>query len=248
MVIHNFARAALPMSAAGPLLLLGGGLALAVEPLEGPGRGVTFAFYGLVAALVLAGLGHHAPHRRFGVANLVTLARAAAAALFLGVCADAVWGGLILGPQLRWALGVTAAAALAGDGIDGWIARRHGRASAFGARFDMETDALMILALAALAVAAGQAGRFVLLSGAMRYLFLAAGWAWPVLAAPLPPSFRRQAVCVAQTALLILALLPPVPPGIANALCAAGLLLLLWSFAVDSAGALSGGRHSHIMR
>ena len=37
------------------------------------------------------------------------------------------------------------------DGVDGWLARRSGIASAFGARFDMEIDALLILVLAVLA-------------------------------------------------------------------------------------------------
>ena len=37
---------------------------------------------------------------------------------------------------------------LALDGLDGWAARRQGLVSAFGARFDMEVDALLILALA----------------------------------------------------------------------------------------------------
>jgi multidrug efflux pump subunit AcrA (membrane-fusion protein) len=37
------------------------------------------------------------------------------------------------------------------DGVDGWLARRHEIASRFGARFDMEVDALLILALSVLA-------------------------------------------------------------------------------------------------
>ena len=34
--------------------------------------------------------------------------------------------------------------------------------------------------------------------GLMRYAFVAAGWRWPALARPLPPSLRRKAVCVLQ--------------------------------------------------
>ncbi len=68
-----------------------------------------------------------------------------------------------------------AAALLLLAGRGGWLARRLGAASAFGARFDMEVDAAMVLALSLLVLAAGQAGTFVLASGAMRYLFVAAG-------------------------------------------------------------------------
>ena len=38
-----------------------------------------------------------------------------------------------------------AAAVVALDGVDGWIARRIGRTTVFGARFDMEVDAALML-------------------------------------------------------------------------------------------------------
>src|SRR6185437_12999615 len=66
-------------------------------------------------------------------------------------------------------------AALVLAGVDGWAARRSGFASRFGARFDMESDALFVLALAALVYRTGQAGAWVLTLGAMRYIFVAAG-------------------------------------------------------------------------
>ena len=93
---------------------------------------------------------------------------------------------------------VLACAATALDGVDGWLARRSGMSSAFGARFDMEVDALLILALSVLAWHHGKAGAWVLLSGLLRYVFLAAGWTWPRMQRPLPASRRRQAVCVIQ--------------------------------------------------
>ena len=49
--------------------------------------------------------------------------------------------------------------------FDGPAARRSGIASRFGARFDMETDALMILVLAVLAWRWDRAGAWVLLPG-----------------------------------------------------------------------------------
>jgi phosphatidylglycerophosphate synthase len=122
---------------------------------------------------------------------------------------------------------------LALDGIDGWLARRQRLETAFGARFDMEVDALFILVLAALAVGLGKAGAWVLALGMMRYGFVAASLAWPWLAAPLPPSLRRKAVCVLQIAVLAALLAPPVAPPVSGALAAAAFAALAWSFAVD---------------
>jgi hypothetical protein len=70
-------------------------------------------------------------------------------------------------------------------------------------------------------------------SGAFRYAFVGAGWLLPWLRGELPPSRRRQTVCVAQILLLLVALAPIVTPSDAAALAAAGLVLLGWSFAVD---------------
>jgi len=248
--IHDFAR-----SVVGPPLLRGAatqfaasgaGLAAAVQPLGWRGQALAFVLYGGIGAVALRGLGAHAPHRRFGAANAVTAARAAIVALLLGVWGDAALMSAAPGAGLRWALAGLAAAAMISDGLDGWLARRTRLASEFGARFDMETDALLVLALALLVVATGQAGGFVLLSGALRYLFVAAGWAVPALAAPLPPSRRRKIICVLQTVLLTVALVPVVPPAVAQPICAAGLVLLLYSFAVDAVGALSRADKSPI--
>lgn len=250
--IHDFARtvAAPPLlaGAAGQFVLLGAALAVAVQGLGWRGQTLALALYGGIGAAALRGLGAHAPHRRFGAANAVTAARAAAVAMLLGVWGEAVLLEATPGPTMRWVLAAVAAVALAADGLDGWLARRARLASPFGARFDMETDALLVLALALLVLAVRQAGAFVLLSGALRYLFVAAGRVVPALAAPLPPSWRRKLVCVAQTIFLILALTPWVPPWAGQVLCAAGLALLIYSFAADTAGALSSGRGFPIMR
>ncbi|HZT52229.1 MAG TPA: CDP-alcohol phosphatidyltransferase family protein [Stellaceae bacterium] len=249
--VHDFARAVavppLAAAAAGQLAVPGISLAAAVQPLGWRGQVLALALYGAIGALALRGLGAHAPHRRFGMANAVTAARAAAAALLLGAWGEAALSQSPPGDAMRWVLTAVAAAALASDGLDGWLARRYRLSSDFGARFDMETDALLVLALALLVFTAGQAGIFVLLSGAMRYLFVAAGRAVPALAAPLPPSRRRKAVCVVQTAVLVVALAPAVPPSMAAALCLGGLGLLIYSFGVDCAGALSRARGSPIM-
>ena len=171
----------------------------------------------------------------FGAANWVTAARAVYAACLLGYGLWALAADLLPGPSLRWFWVVGALGALALDGIDGRLARRLGQESAFGARFDMETDAATVLGLSLLVWDCDQAGSWVLAIGLMRYIFVAASWVWPALAAPLPPRKRRQAVCVAQVAALILAIMPGMPPELTGPLCLAALAALVYSFAVDIA-------------
>jgi len=163
-----------------------------------------------------------------GPANRVTFLRAAlvlplAVAAVHPVTADAGLYGLI----------GLAATALAMDGLDGAVARRSGRVTAFGARFDMELDAFLILVLSVLVWRSGQAGAWVLLIGLMRYAFVAAGWRWRWLDGPLPSSRRRQALCVVQSVALLAALAPVLTPASASAIAGAALLLLTYSFAVD---------------
>jgi len=171
--------------------------------------------------------------RPFGLANWVTLARCLGALVFLALGAGAAGGVLAIGARPRWIIVATAMAALCLDGVDGHVARRLGQASAFGARFDMETDALQMLALSLLVWGVGQAGGWVLFSGLMRYIFILGGWLWPVLSLPLPPRQRRRSVCVAQIVVLTVALAPPVTPLWAEAICLAGLALLSYSFGRD---------------
>jgi len=171
----------------------------------------------------------------FGAANWVTAARAAYAACLLGYGLWAMVVGHVPGPTLRWFWVVGALGALALDGVDGLLARRLGQTSAFGARFDMETDAATVLGLSLLVWLCDQAGSWVLAIGLMRYIFVTGSRVWPVLAAPLPPRKRRQAVCVAQIAALILAIVPGVWPELARPICLAALAALVYSFAVDIA-------------
>jgi phosphatidylglycerophosphate synthase len=128
---------------------------------------------------------------------------------------------------------VIGSVAAALDGVDGWLARRTRTASSFGARFDMETDALLILVLSALVWKSGTLGAWVLASGLMRYAFVAAAAIWPWLHEPLEPSRRRQTICVVQVVTLLAALLQSIRPAAASTVAAAGLVALTWSFLVD---------------
>ena len=198
-------------------------------------RGVltTFSCYGLVAAFVVFDLDRHAPHQRFGAANSVTLARAALTALLWGVVGETMLGARDLDQGLRWLLAIAATGALVLDGVDGWVARRRGMTSRFGADFDLEVDCLFMLALALLVYGTGQVGIWVLSNGLMRYFFVLAGWLQPTLAAPLEPVRRRKVICVVQGAVLIATLAPILPNEVAPPLCLAGLALLAYSFGVD---------------
>src|SRR5262245_23771684 len=164
------------------------------------------------------------PFARFGPANQITTVRAALVALAAGTIGEP---GGSPGPALA-----TVAAIL--DAVDGWLARRTKMSSAFGARFDMEVDALLILVLAVLAWEYEKAGPWVLLSGLFRYAFVAAGWVWPWMNAPLPPSRRRQLICVVQVVGLIVTIAPFVAPPASRVAAAAALAALSWSFLVDT--------------
>lgn len=167
----------------------------------------------------------HHPHATFGAANYVTLARALLTLVLLWV------GTLPPAPGLVWPAGWIAGVIASLDGVDGWLARRSGTNSAFGARLDMETDAAFLLVLSVLAVRYEKAGPWVLLIGLMRYLFVAAGWLFPWLAGPLTPTLRGKSVAVVQMVSLALALV--LPRQLSSALAATALALLIWSFAID---------------
>jgi phosphatidylglycerophosphate synthase len=188
------------------------------------------AVFALGARLVLRGLPGHHPFASFGPANQVTVARGALLALLAGLIGEHSAAGLA---ALAMAL-ATVIAVL--DGLDGWLARRTRMASDFGARFDMETDALLVMALAVLAWQFGKAGVWVLASGLLRYVFVAAGLALPWLRRPLPPSQRRKVVAVVQEVALIVAVAPFIPVAASAPVAALGLCALLLSFLADMVG------------
>jgi phosphatidylglycerophosphate synthase len=217
-----------------PVLTVGVAVASALALLpfaDAAPRLVGLGLYALTAVLVFDGVGDHHPYARFGLGNGITLFRAGAACV---LAALAIEPALAAGGA-AWAVLLAAGVLLALDGIDGWAARRQGQTSAFGARFDMEVDALLILVLSALAAGLGKAGPWVIALGLSRYAFLLAGRLIPKLAQPLPPSQRRRVVCGLQVAALGLILAPPVVPPASEALAAAAFAALAWSFAVDIA-------------
>ena len=117
----------------------------------------------LVAWMVRA-RGTWTPSGRLGAANAVTLLRAGVVLVFgcLGEHAATPAGALLV-------LG-----AFVLDGVDGWLARRSGTASTFGARLDMECDAWTVLVAALVLYLSGRLGAFILVAGALRYTYVVA--------------------------------------------------------------------------
>lgn len=187
------------------------------------------AFYAATAALVFSTVPVAFPGPGIGAANRVTLARAT---VVLPVAA-LVWQPDIHHANGYWWIVAVSTVTMVTDGLDGRTARRSGTASRFGAHFDMELDAFLMLALAALVALSAKVGPWVVLIGLLRYLFVAAGWLWPALRADLPPSTRRQTVCIVQGVVLLVCLGPIVPAVLATTAAAAALVLLGYSFAVD---------------
>jgi phosphatidylglycerophosphate synthase len=184
-----------------------------------------FAFVMLVAVGRLRG--NH-PFARFGLANQITTARAMFVALVVGLIGEPD------GPVAATGAAASSLVVTLLDGVDGWLARHNGMASEFGARFDMEIDALLIMALAILAWQYDKAGPWVIMSGLLRYLFVAAGWLLPWLRDPLPSSRLRQTICVIQVVGLTLTMLPFIGRPWSLLPASVALMALCYSFLVDT--------------
>jgi len=189
------------------------------------------AGYSLLVGLVLWQAPSAGGSPGLGSANRITLGRAT---LVLPVAALSLQPAILNAGGYWWIIGVSTVAMVL-DGVDGWVARRDGHVSSFGARFDMEVDAFLMLVLSVLVWESGKVGLWVIGIGAIRYLFIAAGWVWPTLRSPLPQSTRRKSVCVVQGVALLVCLGPIVPPTLALLVAAAAFMALVYSFGVDVA-------------
>jgi phosphatidylglycerophosphate synthase len=187
--------------------------------------GISSALYIVFSGIVFVMLARTYDGVLLGWANIATFAR--------GILAIVLATSLFSADTPHGLLFAIALAALALDGIDGWVARRQGLASGFGARFDMEADSILAAVLALLVFAEGHAGPLVLGLGVARYLFFAAMAVWPWLDRPLPERLSRKSICVVQLALLVLLQLPLLPRGAADMLVSVVILALIWSFGRD---------------
>lgn len=187
--------------------------------------------FGVFATVALGQHARRRPRPRFGVPNGITLARTGLIAL---TAAFAAAPPPTAAPAW-WAAAAAAGMALLLDGVDGWVARRTARQSAFGARFDMETDALAALVLCVVLWRADRTGLWIVTIGALRYIFVFAGWTFAWMRRPLPPSQRRRVICAAQGALLVAGLFPFLPPAVPAVLGGFALVLTAGSFLADTA-------------
>lgn len=115
-----------------------------------------------LAILVANHRGRFTSQGRFGVANAITALRL----------------GLVVALSTRRGLGppgsLLVLCSFALDGLDGAVARHRGDDSAFGAEFDMETDALLVLVAGLVLALRGTLGAFIVVPGLLRYAYAAA--------------------------------------------------------------------------
>lgn len=186
--------------------------------------------FGVVLWALLTAALRRCGARRLGAANAVTLGRAT---LLGGVVA------LVCDSAGRPAVPVALLVALAGvalllDGVDGQVARRTGTVTRLGARFDVETDAVLLMVLSLFV--ARSLGWWVLLIGGLRYLFVAAAWLLPWLRGELAPRWSRKAVAAVQGITLVVLSSGALPGQSAGIVAGTALALLVWSFGRDIAG------------
>ena len=211
-------------------LLVVAGIAMTVRPWLQLGAlypGKAAAVFAAWMAIAFGYVGAHHPHARFGPANHVTMIRVMIVALIASLIGEPVI------PRAAAAASIATAVMAVLDGVDGWLARRSRMASAFGARFDMETDAALVMAMSILIWQYGKAGVWALLGGMMRYIFVIAGWWLPWMARPLRPTRRARTITVCHMVGLSVGLAPFVPVPLSAIVVGLTTAALSWSFAVD---------------
>jgi phosphatidylglycerophosphate synthase len=213
-----------------PLALGVAGLSLVLAVLESTsglgaagwlvGLGCGAALYAAVAAVAA-----RSP-RGLGPADMITLIRTTLSCGAAALVADS-----LVHPRPTSPLLVLAVTALALDLLDGWVARRTGTTSAFGARFDGEADAFLMLVLSV--NVAASFGPWVVAIGAVRYLFGAAGFVLPWMRMRLPTRYWRKVVTATSGIVLVAAASRLLPDGVTLAALLLVLVLLAESFGRD---------------
>lgn len=177
-------------------------------------------------AAVAAGVGRASDHDgSLGPADLVTLTRAMIACALASLVAES-WPG----PAATGALVALAVAALVLDAVDGRVARAT-RSTRFGAHFDGEADAFLLLVLSVHVALAY--GGWVLAIGLARYVFWAAGAVWPWMRHPLPRRDWRKVVTAVQGIVLVVAAAGAAPTLAVQGALLGALALLTESFGRD---------------
>lgn len=167
-------------------------------------------------------------HSFCGPADRITLLRMVLTGGVAALALISLPGGHPVGAQATLLHAVSATAL---DGVDGYVARRTGTASRDGARFDVDADALLALALSVSASVI--VGWWVMLIALMRYAYVGAARVRPALRQPLAPSLLRRGIGVAQPIALCAVIAPGLPGATATAIAVIALALLTFSFGRD---------------
>jgi phosphatidylglycerophosphate synthase len=212
------------LAASGPVLL---GSALLGWRLSWLSASTAIFCFLLLATLVA----RHSRARSFGIADVVTLVRGLGVCFLAGLALQALVGDLARHGVLTMIIMGTLCLTL--DGVDGRVARARAEVSAFGARFDVETDAAMLAVLSVAVAALGIAGWWVLAIGALRYGYVATSLFVRALRTPLPYRYSGKVIAVAQAVALLAALTFRLTHGehwVSTALLLGALASLCWSF------------------
>jgi phosphatidylglycerophosphate synthase len=163
--------------------------------------------------------GRWTPSGALGAANALTLLRLALIASLPALSAPAPGRAAALLVAIIFVL----------DGVDGWIARRKREVSAFGAYFDLECDALLVLLCTLVLYQTGRLGGYVLVPGLLRYVYVLLVITLPIAADAAPHSrIGRYAFCA--LILGFIASLWPLEP-VHRSLAAMATSLVVGSFA-----------------
>jgi phosphatidylglycerophosphate synthase len=168
----------------------------------------------------------HGGSQRLGPADWVTVARAALVVDVAALTADSFVNHVSVATLVS-----LATAALCLDYVDGRVARHTRTESRLGSALDGEVDAFLILTLSLYVAPA--VGWWVLAIGAARYAFLAAGWLFAWMRAPLPRRDWRKVVTAVQGIALVIASADVLPRTLTRFGLAVALALLAESFGRD---------------
>lgn len=165
-------------------------------------------------------------------ADLVTIGRATLTCAVAALVLESLTLGELLDTS-PWTATITvlAAVSLSLDLVDGWVARWTGTETPFGARFDGEADAALMLVLSVWV--APVLGWWVLAIGLARYAFASAGWVLPWMRAQLAPRYWRKVVTAVTSTILVVAAAGVVPSLVMVIALMVGLALIAESFGRD---------------